>query len=174
MNTTFTGKNIKVTGALKEYIENKLDKIENYFTDDIECNAVLSTQKRNQTFEVTIRTGSLVFRAEETSDDMYNSIDKAVDRLSRQIRKQKTRLMKHKLDGKKSIRFTNIKEEKDNNPSIVKIKELNLKPMTEEEATLQIELLGHDFFVFNNIENDEINVLYKRKDGDYGLIITQI
>lgn len=174
MNTTFTGKNIKVTGALKEYIENKLDKIENYFTDDIECNAVLSTQKRTQTFEVTIRAGSLVFRVEENSNDMYKSIDKAVDRLSRQIRKQKTRLMKHKLDGKKSIRFSNITEEQDDNASIVKIKELNLKPMSEEEAMLQIELLGHDFFVFNNMKTDDINVLYKRKDGDYGLIVTQV
>lgn len=175
MNIQFVGKNVEVTDALKEVTEKKLSKLEKYFQESISGNVTFSTQKNNKTIEVTIDIPGTIIRAEETSDDMYASIDKSVDVLERQIRKYKTKLQKKYKEGQ-TIRFENVvplQEEENDKPNIVRTKRFSVKPMNSEEAILQMELLGHNFFVFRDGETDQIGVIYKRKDGDYGLIEPQ-
>lgn len=175
MNIQFVGKNVEVTDALREVTEKKLNKLEKYFQEVIVGNVTFSTQKNNKTIEVTIDIPGTIIRAEETSDDMYASIDRAVDVLERQIRKYKTKLQKKYKEGQ-TIRFENVmplQEDEDDKPKIVKTKKFTIKPMNYEEAVLQMELLRHNFFVFRNGETDDISVIYKRKDGDYGLIEPQ-
>lgn len=178
MNIQFVGKNVEVTDALREVTEKKLNKLEKYFEEPLNGNVTFSTQKNNKTIEVTINIPGTIIRAEETSDDMYASIDKSIDILERQIRKYKTKLQKKYKEGS-TIRFENVtplqSEEVDSDkPNIVRRKRFIIKPMNYEEAVLQMELLRHNFFVFRSDETDEISVLYKRKDGDYGLIEPEI
>ena len=176
MNIQFVGKNVEITDALREVTEKKLNKLEKYFEKPIEGNVTFSTQRNNKTIEVTINLPGTIIRAEETSDDMYASIDKSIDILERQIRKYKTKLQKKYKEGQ-TIRFENVapynneetKEDPDK-PTIVRRKKFFIKPMNYEEAVLQMELLGHNFFVFRSDVTDEISVIYKRKDGNYGLI----
>ncbi len=171
MKLNFTGKNMEVTEALKDVTSKKFGKLEKYFQKDIEGDVVFSTEKNRQIIEVTINLPGTILRAEEASDDMYAAIDKAVDVLERQIRKHKTKLQRRYNNGE-TIRFENIMplEEEDDRPKVVRIKRFDMKPMSVEEAMLQMELLRHNFFVFMNAESDDLNVLYKRKDGNYGLI----
>ncbi|RKD32343.1 ribosome hibernation-promoting factor, HPF/YfiA family [Thermohalobacter berrensis] len=172
MKLIITGRNMEVTDALKDTVRRKLGKLDKYFHEDVEVHATLSVEKNRQIFEVTIPINGRMIRAEESTEDMYTSIDKSIDILERQIRKHKTKLQKRYNNGE-TIRFENIKPlsvEKDSTPKIVKTKRFAMKPMDAEEAVLQMELLGHDFFVFTNGETDEVNVVYKRKDGNYGLI----
>lgn len=176
MNIQFVGKNVDVTDALREVTEKKLSKLEKFFKEDIEGTVTFSTQKNDKTIEVTIDIPGTIIRAEETSDDMYASIDKAVDVLERQMRKHKTKLQKRYREGD-TIRFENVmpleKQEEDDKPKIVRRKKFNIKPMNHEEAVLQMELLGHNFFVFRDGETFDMSVIYKRKDGNYGLIEPQ-
>ena len=176
MNIQFVGKNVDVTDALREVTEKKLSKLEKFFKDEIEGTVTFSTQKNDKTIEVTIDIPGTIIRAEETSDDMYASIDKAVDVLERQMRKHKTKLQKRYREGD-TIRFENVmpleKQEEDDKPKIVRRKKFNIKPMNHEEAVLQMELLGHNFFVFRDGETFDMSVIYKRKDGNYGLIEPQ-
>lgn len=176
MNIQFVGKNVEVTDALREVTEKKLNKLEKYFQEQIEGNVTFSTQKNDKTIEVTINIPGTIIRAEETSDDMYASIDKSVDVLERQIRKYKTKLQKKYKEGQ-TIRFENVlplkEEEEDDKPKIVRTKRFSVKPMNSEEAILQMELLGHNFFVFREGDTNQIGVIYKRKDGNYGLIEPQ-
>lgn len=173
----YTGKNMEVTDALKEVTEKKMSKLDKYFQKDIEGNVTFSTQKNRKIIEVTINLPGTIIRAEESSDDMYASIDKAVDVLERQIRKYKTRLQKRFQNGE-TIRFENVmplsKENEIDRPKLVKRKKFGLKPMSYEEAILQMELLRHNFFVFMDADTEDVNVVYKRQDGDYGLIEPQI
>lgn len=169
----YAGKNMEVTNALREVTEKKLSKLDKFFQKDIEGNVTFSTQKNRKIIEVTINLPGTIIRAEESSDDMYASIDRAIDVLERQIRKYKTRLQKRYQNGE-TIRFENViplnRESDDDRPKLVKRKKFGLKPMSSEEAILQMELLRHNFFVFMDSETEDINVVYKRKDGDYGLI----
>lgn len=167
-----SGKNLEVTDALKEMIEGKLERFGKYFKEDTEAQATLSVEKNRQIIEITIPMNGSILRAEEATEDMYSSVDKAIDKLNRQIRKYKTRLEKRQK-GHETIRFENVpnleggyKEDE----KIVKTKRFPVKPMDAEEAVLQMELLGHNFFVFTNSDTDDVNVVYKRKDGNYGLI----
>lgn len=172
MNITVSGKNMNVTDALRDTVEKKLEKLERYFNEDTKAQATVSVEKNRHIFEVTIPFTGAILRAEEVTEDMYNSIDNAVDVLERQIRKHKTKLEKQIHNGG-TIKFENIKQlpqESESEPEIVKTKKFAIKPMDEEEAILQMELIGHSFFVFRNAETDEVNVIYKRKDGNYGLI----
>ena len=175
----YAGKNMEVTDALRQVTEKKLSKLDKYFQKDIEGNVTFSTQKNRKIIEVTINLPGTIIRAEESSDDMYASIDKAIDVLERQIRKYKTRLQKRYQNGE-TIRFENViplNREYDldaDRPKLVKRKKFGLKPMSYEEAILQMELLRHNFFVFMDSETEDVNVVYKRKDGDYGLIEPQI
>ncbi|NLV75890.1 MAG: ribosome-associated translation inhibitor RaiA [Tissierellia bacterium] len=171
MKLNFTGKNIEVTEALKDVTEKKLGKLDKYFQGDVEGNVVYSVERNRKIIEITINLPGTILRAEEYSDDMYAAIDKAVDILERQIRKHKTKLQRRYINGE-TIRFENIEplQEEEDRPKVVRTKRFDMKPMSVEEAILQMELLRHNFFVFMNADSDDINVLYKRKDGNYGLI----
>ena len=171
MRIKVSGKNIEVTGALRERVEKKLSKFEKYFNPDTEANATLTVEKNRHIIEVTIPFNGVILRGEEATEDMYSSIDNVVEKLEKQIAKYKTRIERRIKDG--SVRFDKFsfsQEEDDDEPKIVKTKRFAMKPMPVEEAVLQMELLGHNFFMFYNAESDEVNVVYKRKDGDYGLI----
>lgn len=166
------GKNIDVTAGMKSMLEKKLAKLDKYFNPEVEATATMSTQKGKHILEVTIPINGTILRAEEATEDMYASIDLAVDKLEGQLRKHKTKLEK-KMKDHKSIRidFSNVPEEAAvEEASVVKTKRFPIKPMSADEATLQMDLLGHNFYVFLNSESDEVNVVYKRKDGNYGLI----
>ena len=177
MKMNYAGKNVEVTDALRDVTEKKLTKLDKYFQKDIEGNVTFSTQKNRKIIEVTINLPGTIIRAEESSDDMYASIDKAVDVLERQVRKHKTKLQK-RYKNTETIRFENVLplsvEEDNDRPKLVKTKTFTLKPMSSEEAILQMELLRHNFFVYLDGESNDVGVVYKRKDGDYGLIEPQM
>ncbi|MPW24854.1 ribosome-associated translation inhibitor RaiA [Alkalibaculum sp. M08DMB] len=170
MRIIIYGKNIEVTEGLKGMLEKKLNKFDKYFKSDVEATATLSTQKNKHILEVQIQFNGNLLRAEEATDDMYASIDKVVDKLEGQLRKYKSKIEKRQKDS--TIRFESFDKEKNGSSEtkIVKTKKFAIKPMSSEEATLQMDLIGHTFFVFLNSESDEVNVVYKRKDGNFGLI----
>ena len=172
MKFIISGKNIEVTEGIKAAIEEKLGRLDKYLVDDTIVNVTLSVQKGRQKIEVTIPMKGHIIRAEEGSEDMYVSIDLVVDVIERQIRRYKTRLMNQKYDG------TSFKQEfmeqeddvEDDEIRIIRSKKFAIKPLDVEEACVQMELLGHDFFVFRNADTFEVNVVYKRKGNTYGLI----
>lgn len=173
MKTYIYARNINLTSGLKEAVETKLSKLDKYFNQPVEARATLSVTKLDQTFEVTIPFGNILLRAEESSDDMYKSIDLVQDKLERQIRKYKTKI--ERKHGDDSVRFNEtafagrIEMDNEDAPKIVRTKKIPMKPMSKEEAVLQMELLGHNFYVFED-EEGETGVVYKRKDGNYGLL----
>jgi putative sigma-54 modulation protein len=172
MKYIVSGKNTEVSTALRERAIKKLSKIEKFFKGDAECHLTFEIEKNRHILEVTILSKGIFIRAEETTDDMYASIDAVIDKLERQIRKNKTKLGKRIYqEGVIPDNFLideNIEEE--SNYKIMKSKRFAIKPMSVEEAILQMNLLGHTFFVFSNGDTEEVNVVYKRKDGNYGLI----
>lgn len=172
MNIKVVGKNIEVTEGLKAAVEKKLIKLDKYFMDNVNATATVSVEKNMQKIEVLIPFNNAMLRAEVKNSDLYSAIDLVIDKLEGQVRKQKTKL--ERRNGNTSLRFSNIQQyddyDKDDEPKIVKTKRFAIKPMNEEEAVLQMELLGHDFYMFMNGDTDEVNVVYKRKDGNYGLI----
>ena len=172
MKVTVIAKNIELTQALKEIVQKKISKLEKYFEVEVEAKGTLSVQKNRQIIEVTIPFNGAILRSEESTDDMYKSIDLVEDKLERQIRKQKTRLSR-KNNG--SLKFAALNDSKvesneDDEGSLVKVKKFGVKPMDSEEAILQMDLLGHNFFVYQDSESSKVNVVYKRKDGNYGLL----
>lgn len=173
MKTYIYARNITLTDGLKEAVESKLGRLDKYFNQPVEARATLSVTKMDQTFEVTIPFGNVLLRAEESSDDMYKSIDLVQDKLERQIRKYKTKI--ERKAGEHSVRFNDTaftkmeEKEEEDGPKIVRTKKISMKPMSKEEAVLQMELLGHNFYVFED-EEGETSVVYKRKDGNYGLL----
>lgn len=174
MKLNFAGKNVEVTQALRDVTEKKFGKLDKYFQKDIVGNVTFSTEKNRKIIEVTINLPGTILRAEESSDDMYASIDKTVDILERQIRKYKTRLQK-RYQNNETIRFENVLplsngDDVGEKSQVVRRKKFNLKPMSVDEAILQMELLRHNFFVFIDAETSDIAIVYKRKDGNYGLI----
>ncbi len=174
MKVTVIAKNIQLTNALREVVEKKISKLSKYFTTDVEAKATLSVQKNRQIIEVVIPFNGVILRGEEATEDMYRSIDLVEEKLERQIRKQKTKLERRYAGD--SLRFSAIEAldnsglEEEEEAKIVKTKRFAIKPMNEDEAVLQMELLGHNFYVFSNAETGEVNVVYKRKDGNFGLI----
>ena len=172
MRFIISGKNIDVTAGLRSNIEQKLGKLERYFTPETEIIVTLSVEKERQKIEVTIPVKGNIIRSEQVSDDMYVSIDLVEEVIERQLRKYKNKLIdKHQEGGSFQSEF--MKEEADVDDGEIKIvrtKRFGMKPMFPEDACVQMELLGHNFFVFSNAETDEVNVVYKRKDGAYGLI----
>lgn len=173
MKFNIRGNKLEVTDAIKNYVESKLGKLDKYFGDTTEINAnvVVSTKGISQRVEVTIPIKKIILRAEESHKDLYAAIDLVSEKLERQIRKNKTRI---KNRSSKEVIDTfvdfDITEEEETENSIVKRKVIDSKPMNEEEAILQMNLLGHDFFIFKNVDTDNVAVIYKRKDSDYGLI----
>lgn len=172
MKTIVSGRNMNVTDALRDTIQSKLGKLDRFFHKELEAQITLSIEKNRHIIEVTIPFNGSILRAEEATEDMYRSIDGVVDKLTRQLEKQKNKL-ENRINRYETIRFENIRvdEEDDTEEArIVRTKRFLIKPMDSEEAVLQMELLGHNFFVFVDAETDDVNVVYKRKDGDYGLI----
>ena len=169
MRINIRAKDFEVTDSIKIYVEEKVSKLNKYINkEDMEVNVVLSGNKNTSYItEFTLNTGALYIRAEEKNPDLYATIDLAIDKIERQIRKNKTKLSKRREE---IFIYEEIEEIKDNEKSIVKRKNIELIPMNEEEAMLQMELLGHDFFIFKDSDSMDIKVLYKRKDGNYGLI----
>jgi len=174
MNISIRGDKLEVTSAIKDYVKEKLAKLDKYFEEPnkIDASVLLKVKNDIQSIEVTIPTNRYTLRAEEKNADMYAAIDLVVDVLERQIRKNKTRLNKVKSDDTVFAYFEEEEVEVPQN-EIVKRKTIENKPMGEEEAILQMELLGHDFFVFKNVDEECTSVLYKRKDGNYGIINTK-
>lgn len=172
MKFIIVGKNIDVTPGLKGAVESKLGKLERYFTPDTEIHATLSIQKERQKIEVTIPVKGHLIRSEQESDDMYVSIDLVEEVIERQLRKYKNKLIaKHQESGSFNKDFFESDEAGDTGEiKIVRTKRFGIKPMFPEDACVQMELLGHNFFVFFNAESDEVCVVYRRKDGTFGLI----
>lgn len=175
MKYNIRGDKMIITDAIKDYTETKLGKLEKYFKDDdITANVLAKVRGNSQIVEVTIPTSKFILRSEEENEDLYAAIDLVSDKLERQIRKNKTRLNRNIKDSVKEFNFDfDIKEEEESKEKIVKRKNIEMKPMDEEEAILEMELLGHSFFVYKDMDTNKICVLYKRKDGDYGLIETK-
>ena len=159
MRYTITGRNIEVTPGLKAAVEKKIGKLEHFFTPDTEVFVALSAQKDIQKIEVTIPVKGNTIRAEESSTDMYVSIDLVEEIIERQIRRYRKKL----IEEEEEVPY-------DDEIQIVKTKKFAVKPVNPEEACLQMEMLGHNFYVFLNSETDQVNVVYKRKNGTYGLI----
>ena len=170
MRVTVIGKNIDVTPALKEIVERKISKLDRYFEPNVAARATLTVQKNSQIFEVTIPFNGVILRCEESTDDMYKSIDLVETKLERQIRKQRPKLQRRSNESLRFSNFDEVASEEDDQGEIVKVKKFNIKPMSTEEAILQMELVEHNFFVFKDSDTDNVNVIYKRKDGNYGLL----
>ena len=172
MRFIISGKNIDVTPSLRNIIEQKLGKLERYFTPETEIIVTLSVEKERQKIEVTIPIKGNIIRSEQVSDDMYVSIDLVEEVIERQLRKYKNKLIdKHQEGSGLRADIDDSEEEfEEGEIRIVRTKRFGIKPMFPEDACVQMELLGHSFFVFSNAETDEVNVVYKRKDGTYGLI----
>jgi len=174
------GENIEVTDAIRDYVEKRISKLEKYFDNNVEAIAHVNLkvyQNKTAKVEVTIPLPYLTLRAEETSPDLYASVDLVTDKLERQIRKYKTKVnRKSREKGYKNLDFsadTDSEKPADSNElEVVRTKRVSLKPMDNEEAILQMDMLGHDFFIYEDAETDAINIVYRRNDGRYGLIET--
>lgn len=174
MKCKIRGEKIKVTSAIQDYIETKLSRLDKYFKNaDVDASVLIKVKGKDQAIEVTIPYDKYTLRSEERRDDLYAAIDLVIDKLEGQIRKNKTKLKKQ---IKKSEEFFNFDFELANEDvqenRIVKRKSFEMKPMSEEEAILELELLGHDFYIYRDAKTNDINVLYRRKDGNYGIIET--
>ena len=170
MKFNIHGKNIEVTDAIKGYIESKIGRVEKYFKDtDLTATVTIRVRGKEQIVEVTIPASKMVLRAEEKHSDLYAAVDLVSDKLERQIRKNKTKARKNL---KQTIIFNDfdVDASEDVDDSIVKRKVIDTKPMSEEEAILQMELIGHDFFIFKNDKTNDLCVVYKRKDKGYGIL----
>lgn len=180
MKVRFVGKNITIRDNFKDLTMGKLERLDKYFSKDLEATVTMSLeghQSHQQRVEITIPIpgSNTILRADKTSEDMLDSVDLCVDALVAQIHKYKTKLIKDRRSAE-SIRFEAVpdlpeEEQLDDEPDIARVKEIDLKPMTPEEAVLQMDLLGHDFFLFLNMEADAVSLVYKRRQGNYGLII---
>ncbi len=171
MKIIITGKNLEVTDGLKRAVEEKIGKLERYFSEDTTAKVTLSVEKDRQKIEVTIPVKGHIIRSEQVSSDMYVSIDLVQEIIERQLKKYKKKL----IDKKQNVvsfsdAFLEKSEEDEEEVKIVRTKQFDIKPMYPEDACVQMELLGHDFFVFCNAETEQVNVVYKRKGGTYGLI----
>ena len=170
MSIIVRGKNIEITPALKEYVVKRVSKITKYFDSLGEITAILTVEKGRHIIELTVPVNGMMLRGEEATMDMYTSIDLVVDKIEKQIEKYKTKIARRlKGNNFKGELVASTVPETDE-LKIVKTKRFPVKPMDLEEATLQMNLINHDFYVFTNAETEEVNVLYRRKDGNYGLI----
>ncbi len=167
------GKNIEVTQALKEYVMKHENKITRYFEQDVDLSVLLSVEKDRKIVEVTARVEGVVLRCVEANPDMYAAIDLVFDKLVRQIHKYKTKLAKRFKGADFKGDLIPAKDVGEEVFEVVRTKTFVARPMDVEEAILQMNLVGHDFFVFRNAETDVINVVYKRKHGKYGLIVPE-
>ena len=173
MNFIISGKNnLTVSDELRSAVESKLGKLERYFTPDTDVNVTLSVEKERQKIEVTIPVKGNIIRSEQTSNDMYMSIDLVEEVIERQLRKYKNKIIdRHQAGGGfQQTYLDNEYDEGEDEVRIIRTKKFGFKPMYPEDACVQMELLGHNFYVFHNAETDQLNVVYKRKGNTYGLI----
>ena len=174
MEIKMRGEKIKITEAMNSYVEEKIGKLDKYLenSDNVYANIIVKVRGHEQTVEITIPLKSFILRSEETNEDFYAAVDKTIDKLERQVRKNKTRLMSKHVKPSYDFNFASIdveEEEKEVN-KVVKRKTIEVKPMNEEEAILQMELLGHQFYMYKDSETNAPCVIYKRNDGNYGVI----
>ena len=173
MKTNIYVRKLELGNEKKDMLVKKIDKLGKFFNDEASADIVVSEQKDKMIVEVTIRTTDMIYRAEERNEEVYNAADDVVDAITRQIRKNKTRLIKKLREGvAKEIDFISEAPEDDAEIKIVKTKTHSVKPMSAEEAVLQMNLLGHNFFIFRNAQTNTTDIVYRRKDGNYGLIET--
>lgn len=176
MKITLRGKNIEITEAIEEKVGEKLSKLDKYFivSENVEAKVLVRTYPYGQKIEVTIPTEYVLLRAEVVDQDLYNAIDLVIDKLKGQIRKYKTRLNRKSKDNKLAFNLASIEPLDDEEEDVlVKTKTITPKPMDMEEAIMQMELIGHSFFVYRDTETDAISIVYRRNDGNYGLIETE-
>lgn len=178
MKVIITSKNIKTNDYMKDTVEKKMQKLGKYFSDDISVNVMLSSEKNLEKVEATIKAKGMVFRAESKSEDIYSSIDKVVDKLASQMSRFKNKLVK-KHKGQTGIKFEEWPEPPaveaaaaEEELNVVRTKKLELEPLAVDDAIMQMELVGHNFYVFLNEATKAVNVVYKRENGDYGLLET--
>lgn len=174
MEIIIRGDKMQITDAMKDYINEKLGKLEKYLenSDAIRANVIVKVKNHEQTVEITIPLKSFILRSEETKEDFYAAVDKTIDKLERQVRKNKTKLMAKQNKASYDFNFEKIdfKEEIEDEHKVIKRKTIEVKPMNEEEAILQMELLNHEFYMYKDSETNKPTVVYKRTDGNYGLI----
>ena len=171
MKIIISGRNIDITAGLRAAVEEKLGKLERYFTPETEIHVTLSVEKERQKIEVTIPVKGNIIRSEQVSSDMYVSIDLVEEIIERQLKKYKNKIIeKQQARDSFSSEYIDKEYEEDDSIKIIRTKKFGIKPMDPEEACVQMELLGHNFYVFSNSETDEVNVVYKRKGNTYGLI----
>ena len=174
MKISVRGKNIEITEAIESKISDKLSKLDKYFivSDNVEAKVLCRVYPYGQKLEVTIPTEYVLLRAEVLDSDLYTAMDLVVDKLEGQIRKYKTRLSRKSKDNKLAFNLSSIEDVETDDDVLVKVKSITPKPMDMEEAIMQMELIGHSFFVYRDAESDSISIVYRRNDGDYGLIET--
>lgn len=174
MRITYTARKVNLRDNFKERVEKKLAKFNKLFSEDAAAAVVVTLEKNRQTVEVTIRDNRMVYRAESTQNEMNDAIDRVVDILSRQIRKNKTRLEKRIKSGSIDEFISELPAQEPDEPEddfrIVRKKQVLVKPVTVEEAILEMNMINHDFFMFINADTNEVNVVYKREDGNYGVL----
>lgn len=171
MKYIISGKNIEITPGLRSAVEDKIGKLERYFTEETEVHVTLSVEKERQKIEVTIPVKGNIIRSEQVSNDMYVSIDLVEEIIERQLKKYKNKLVDQKQSaGYFKQEYIDKEYMEDEEVKIIRSKKFDIKPMYPEDACIQMELLGHSFFVFCNAETEQINVVYKRKGNTYGLI----
>ena len=174
MKISVRGKNIEITEAIESKISDKLSKLDKYFivSDNVEAKVLCRVYPYGQKLEVTIPTEYVLLRAEVVDSDLYTAMDLVVDKLEGQIRKYKTRISRKSKDNKLAFNLSSIEDVETDDDVLVKVKSITPKPMDMEEAIMQMELIGHSFFVYRDAESDSISIVYRRNDGDYGLIET--
>ena len=172
MEIIIHGDKLKITDAMKEYIEEKLEKLNKYLenSDNVRATVIVKVKNHEQRVEITIPLKAVILRSEEAKDDFYAAVDKTIDKLERQIRKNKTRIMARQNKTNIDFVVSAFEEEEEDKKKVLKRKRIEVKPMNEEEAILQMELLGHQFYMYKDSETNQVAVVYKRTDGNYGVI----
>ena len=172
MKINITGRNIELTDGLKSAVEEKLSKLDKFFTDDTQANVTLSVEKDRQKIEVTIPVKGNIIRSEQVSNDMYVSIDLVEEVIANQMKRYRNKLISKQQEPGEFFtdEYISRADDEDEEVSIIRTKRFGIKPMYPEDACVQMELLGHNFFMFRNAETDEVNVVYKRRGNTYGLI----
>ena len=174
MEIIIRGDKLKITEAMSDYINEKLEKLEKYLehSDTVRANVIVKVRNHEQKVEITIPLKSFILRSEETQEDFYAAVDKTIDKLERQIRKNKTKIMSKQSKTYYDFNFADIdiEEKTEDEQKIVKRKTVEVKPMSAEEAILQMELIGHQFYLYKDCDTNQFAVVYKRKDGDYGVM----
>ena len=170
MNIMITGRKFNLKDSFRDYAEKKMKKIQRIFGDEADVKITVTVEKEWQTVETTVKKDGVLYRAECSADRMEDALDKTIDDLVRKLRKNKTRIEKKLRDVAPEIPEPISEEGEEGEIKIVKSKHFPIKPMDAEEAVLQMNLIGHQFFMFRNMDSGEINVVYRRKDGNYGLL----